>query len=99
MRTASGTGQLTTLKVPHNPIRYVRATLTRDAAQPWTIAEVRVLPLSGRHPFGGRVEPRHRLRSRRPRIVRPMKGATHATWLIWVIVIVVVLVVIGASCR
>jgi glucosylceramidase len=42
VRTAGGTGQLTTLKVPHNPIRFVRATLTRDAAQPWTIAEVRV---------------------------------------------------------
>ena len=42
VRTARGTGQLTTLKVPHNRIRYVRATLTQDAAQPWTIAEVRV---------------------------------------------------------
>ena len=42
VRTARGTGQLTTLKVPHDSIRYVRATLTADAAQPWTIAEVRV---------------------------------------------------------
>ena len=41
VRTARGTGQLTTLKVPHDPIRYVRATLTGDATQPWTIAEVR----------------------------------------------------------
>ena len=42
VRIARGTGQLTTLKVPHDPIRYVRTTLTADAAQPWTIAEVRV---------------------------------------------------------
>ena len=42
VRTAHGTGQLTTMKVPHSPIRYVRATLTADAPQPWTIAEVRV---------------------------------------------------------
>ena len=42
VRTARGTGQLTTLKVPQDRVRYVRATLTADATQPWTIAEVRV---------------------------------------------------------
>ena len=42
VRTAHGTGQLTTMTVPHSPLRYVRATLTADAPLPWTIAEVRV---------------------------------------------------------
>ena len=42
VRTASGTGQLTTLKTPHNPIRYVRTTLTRSDPNPWAVAEVRV---------------------------------------------------------
>ena len=32
VRDGAGTGQLTVLKTPHNPIRYVRATLTRGRA-------------------------------------------------------------------
>jgi glucosylceramidase len=42
VRTAYGTGQLTVLRTPHNPIRYVRTTLTADDARPWAVAEVRV---------------------------------------------------------
>jgi hypothetical protein len=42
VRDGAGTGQLTTLKVPHNPIRYVRATLTRADGHWWQVADVRV---------------------------------------------------------
>jgi glucosylceramidase len=42
VRTAHGTGQLTAMQTPHNPIRYVRTTLTSDDARPWAVAEVRV---------------------------------------------------------
>jgi hypothetical protein len=42
VRDGVGTGQLTTLKVPHNPIRYVRATLTRADGHWWQVADVRV---------------------------------------------------------
>ena len=42
VRDGVGTGQLTTLKTPHNPIRYVRATLTRADGHWWQIADVRV---------------------------------------------------------
>jgi glucosylceramidase len=42
VRDSAGTGQLTTLKVPHDPIRYVRATLTRADAHWWQVADVRV---------------------------------------------------------
>jgi glucosylceramidase len=42
VRDGSGGGQLTTLKVPHDPIRYVRATLTRSDPHSWQVADVRV---------------------------------------------------------
>jgi glucosylceramidase len=42
VRDGVGTGQLTTLKVPHRRIRFVRATLTTGDAHPWQIADVRV---------------------------------------------------------
>jgi glucosylceramidase len=42
VRTAHGTGQLTTMPTPHNPIRFVRCTLTQDDTLPWAVAEVRV---------------------------------------------------------
>jgi glucosylceramidase len=42
VRDGVGTGQLTTLKTPHNPIRYVRATLTRPDGHWWQVADVRV---------------------------------------------------------
>ena len=42
VRTAHGTGQLTTMRTPHNPIRFVRCTLTQDDSRPWAAAEVRV---------------------------------------------------------
>jgi glucosylceramidase len=42
VREGAGTGQLTTLKVPHNPLRYVRATLTRPDGHWWQVADVRV---------------------------------------------------------
>ncbi len=42
VRDGAGSGQLTTLKVPHNPIRYVRATLTRPDGHWWQVADVRV---------------------------------------------------------
>ena len=42
VRHGTGTGQLTTLTVPHHPIRYVRATLTRADGHGWQIADVRV---------------------------------------------------------
>jgi glucosylceramidase len=41
-REVTGTGQLTVLTTPHNPVRYVRATLTRADEHPWQVAEVRV---------------------------------------------------------
>ncbi|MBO0844628.1 MAG: discoidin domain-containing protein [Nocardioides sp.] len=42
VRDGVGTGQLTTLKVPHNPIRYVRVTLTQADGHWWQVADVRV---------------------------------------------------------
>jgi hypothetical protein len=42
VRTAHGSGQLTGMQTPHNPIRFVRCTLTQDDSRPWTVAEVRV---------------------------------------------------------
>ncbi|MET1059215.1 MAG: glycoside hydrolase family 30 beta sandwich domain-containing protein [Nocardioides sp.] len=42
VRRGHGTGQLTVLKVPRSPIRYVRTTLTADAPGGWQVAEVRV---------------------------------------------------------
>jgi len=42
VRSGHGTGQLTVLKTPHNPIRYLRTTLTADAPGGWQVAEVRV---------------------------------------------------------
>ena len=42
VRDGVGTGQLTALKIPHNPIRYVRATLTRADGHWWQVADVRV---------------------------------------------------------
>jgi glucosylceramidase len=42
VRTALGTGQLTTTPTPHNLIRFVRWTLTQDDTRPWAVAEVRV---------------------------------------------------------
>ena len=42
VRAAHGTGQLTTMQTPHNPIRFVRCTLTQDDSRPWAAAEVRV---------------------------------------------------------
>jgi glucosylceramidase len=41
-RDVTGTGQLTVLTTPHNPVRYVRATLTRADGHWWQVAEVRV---------------------------------------------------------
>ena len=41
-REVTGSGQLTVLTTPHNPVRYVRATLTRADEHPWQVAEVRV---------------------------------------------------------
>ncbi len=43
VRRGHGTGQLTELRTPHAPVRYVRTTLTDDAARGWQVAEVRVL--------------------------------------------------------
>jgi glucosylceramidase len=42
VRDGAGTGQLTTLEVPHHPLRYVRATLTRPDGHWWQVADVRV---------------------------------------------------------
>ena len=42
VRDGAGTGQLTTLKLPRNPIRYVRVTLTRADGHWWQVADVRV---------------------------------------------------------
>ena len=41
-RDVTGTGQLTVLTTPHNPVRYVRATLTSADGHWWQVAEVRV---------------------------------------------------------
>lgn len=41
-RDVTGTGQLTVLTTPHNPVRYVRATLTRADGHRWQVADVRV---------------------------------------------------------
>jgi hypothetical protein len=38
----NGSGQLTTMRTPHNLIRFVRCTLIRDDIRPWAAAEVRV---------------------------------------------------------
>ena len=42
VRRGHGTGQLTVLKTPHTPVRYLRTTLTADAPGGWQVAEVRV---------------------------------------------------------
>ena len=42
VRNGVGTGQLTTLKTPHNAIRYVRVTLTQADGHWWQVADVRV---------------------------------------------------------
>lgn len=42
VRTVAGTGQLTTLRTPDEPLRFVRCTLTAGASRPWAVAEVRV---------------------------------------------------------
>jgi glucosylceramidase len=42
VRNGVGTGQLTTLKTPHNPIRYVRVTLTQADGHWWQVADARV---------------------------------------------------------
>jgi glucosylceramidase len=41
-RDVVGRGQLTVLTAPHNPVRYVRATLTRADGHWWQVADVRV---------------------------------------------------------
>ncbi|MGW1466713.1 discoidin domain-containing protein [Streptomyces sp. NPDC002308] len=38
---APGTGQFTTVELPHRPVRYVRMTLTASAGNWWSVADVR----------------------------------------------------------
>ena len=42
MASGAGTGQLTEIRLPARPVRYVRVTLTAAAGSWWSVADVRV---------------------------------------------------------